>query len=119
MKKRIRAFGYALRGIALGFRQEAHMKIHAAVALLVIAAAYILKISRQEWMIVFICISLVISAELFNAAIERLANRITLEKDPLIGAAKDLAAGSVLVAAIISVICGCIIFIPYLSELVL
>jgi diacylglycerol kinase len=49
-----------------------------------------------------------------NAAIERLADRITKEKDPLIGQAKDLAAGAVLIVSLVALVLGMIIFLPKL-----
>lgn len=52
-------------------------------------------------------------AEAFNTAIEKLADRVTCERDPLIGAAKDVAAGAVLLFAIASVAVGLIVFIPH------
>ncbi len=43
-------------------------------------------------------------AELFNAALETLADHLHPEEHPEIGAAKDIAAGSVLVAALIALL---------------
>ena len=51
-------------------------------------------------------------AESFNSAIEALADKISPDKDPLIGKAKDLAAGAVLLFVIVAVAAGLIIFIP-------
>jgi diacylglycerol kinase (ATP) len=53
-------------------------------------------------------------AETLNTAIERLADAVTLEPNENIGYAKDVAAGAVLAAAIISVVIGLTIFIPHL-----
>ncbi|MEX1190021.1 MAG: diacylglycerol kinase family protein [Bacteroidia bacterium] len=118
MKRRIAAFKYAFQGIVLGFKSEFHLKVHVFLASLAAAAGWFFEISKTEWMLVLLCMALVISAELFNAAIECLANRITVEKDPLIGAAKDLAAGAVLITAIISLVIGLIIFIPHIWLLI-
>jgi diacylglycerol kinase (ATP) len=118
MKKRISAFRYAFQGISVGLKTEFHLKVHAILAISAALAGWYFEISRFEWMIVLICIGMVLSAELFNAAVERLANRITMEKDPLIGAAKDLAAGAVLITAVISLAIGIIIFLPHLWALI-
>jgi diacylglycerol kinase (ATP) len=114
MNKRIRAFAHAFNGIAIGFRREAHLKIHAVIAILVAAAGFYFNITKTEWLVVLLCIALVVAAELLNSAIEHLANRVTREFDPEIGIVKDLAAGAVLIAALFSAICGLIVFIPYL-----
>ena len=60
----------------------------------------------------------VLSSELFNTAVERICDRITKDRDPLIGNAKDLAAGSVLIISAITLIIGVIIFTPYIVQLV-
>jgi diacylglycerol kinase len=116
MKNRIRAFENAFKGIAQGVREEFHLRIHVTIALLVIATGFIFKITKTEWLIVLLCLAMVVSAELFNAAIEKLADRITAQKDPLIGAAKDIAAGAVLITAMLSLVIGIIIFLPYVCT---
>ena len=60
---------------------------------------------------------LVAALELVNTAVEAVVDLVTEEKKPLAKIAKDTAAGAVLFAAIVSVIIGCIIFLPYLLEL--
>jgi diacylglycerol kinase len=64
-----------------------------------------------------LCIALVLALEAVNSAIEYLADKISPEQDPLIGKAKDIAAGAVLIAAIGAAIIGSLIFIPKLIAL--
>lgn len=118
MKKRVNAFKYAFRGIVQGFKTEIHMRVHAVISVFTALAGWYFEIDKTEWMIVLICMGLVLSAELFNAAIERLADRITKENDGLIGAAKDLAAGAVLITAIVALTLGIIIFLPRIWLLI-
>ena len=80
--------------------------------LLVAIAGIILKINVIEWIICVILFAIVISAELFNTAIETVVNMITMEKNEKAKIAKDVSAGAVLVTAIGSAIVGLIIFIP-------
>lgn len=94
------------------FREEAHARIHLLATVCVGACGFIFSIEPLEWCAVLICIGGVLMAEAFNTAIERLANRVTRERDPLIGAAKDVAAGAVLLFVIASVAVGLIIFLP-------
>lgn len=63
-------------------------------------------------MLIAFCIGLVISLELINTAIERVVDLVTSEYHPLAKEAKDIAAGAVFVAAILSIVIGGIIFIP-------
>lgn len=110
--KRKKAFGYAFKGIYYLFSQEAHAKIHLLAMICVIIAGFIFKIDAREWCAVILCIGGVFMAEAFNTAIEKLADRITNQQDALIGAAKDVAAGAVLLFVLAAVAVGLIIFIP-------
>lgn len=112
LKKRKAAFGYAFKGVYRLFRHEAHARIHLVAAAAVITAGFLFRISAMEWCIICLCIGGVFTAEGFNTAIEKLADRITTEKSPLIGAAKDIAAGAVLLMALATVVIAGIIFIP-------
>lgn len=111
-KKLINSFKYAFEGIVTGIKAERNMKIHIAIMILVIIFGIILKISKIEWIICIILFGFVLSLELMNTAIENTVDLITLEKNPKAKIAKDVAAGSVLIAAITSAIIGLIIFIP-------
>ena len=96
----------------LSFKTERNMKIHVLIMLLVIIAGILLKISNIEWFICIILFTLVISAELFNTAIETVVDMITTEKNEKAKIAKDVSAGAVLILAIGSAIVGLMIFIP-------
>ena len=74
-------------------------------------------LTAMEWCICLLLFALVASLELVNTAVEAVVDLVTEEKKPLAKIAKDTAAGAVLFAAIISVIIGCIIFLPYLLKL--
>lgn len=113
------SFRYAVSGIAHAFKTERHFKIHVTAALIVILFAYILSVTRIEWLFLLIVISSTITLELVNTAIENVVNLITAEHHPYAKAAKDIAAGAVLISAITSVIIGLIIFIPRLLELLI
>ena len=118
LKKRIASFQNAWKGILHGFKSEVHFRFHVLAAIIAIALAVFFKITRIEWMIVLLCIAAVLSSELLNTAVERICDRITKDRDPLIGNAKDLAAGSVLIISAITLIIGAIIFTPYIVQLV-
>jgi len=113
LNKRVRAFRCAFVGIGRLITREAHAKIHLLAALGVIVTGILLRIERWEWCAVLICIGGVFMAEAFNTAVEKLADRVTRDCDPLIGAAKDVAAGAVLLFVIASVVVGLVVFIPH------
>lgn len=109
-KKILNSFKYAFNGIFLSFKQERNMKIHILVMILVIIFGIILKLNIIEWIICIILFGIVISAELFNTAIETIVDMVMPEINEKAKIAKDVSAGAVLIVAIASAIIGLIIF---------
>lgn len=114
LKKRIKSFGYAFKGIASLIRKEHNAWIHCTAIVLVTIAGFHFDITSTEWCIVVLCFGLVLAAEGFNTAIERLVDLVSPDFHPIAGDVKDVAAGAVLICAIASAIVGLIVFIPYL-----
>lgn len=117
LKKLINSFKYALTGIFTSLKKERNMNIHFAVAILVVILGILVKISKIEWILCIFAITLVISAELFNTAIETIVDMITLEQNEKAKIAKDVSAGAVLVVAIGAAIVGIIIFTPKIVQI--
>lgn len=116
IKKHLLSYKYAFRGVWLAFRYERNMVIHLLAAIAVVVVNYWLNVSKTEWLITLMLVGVVWMAEIFNTAVEKLADRVTKDQDPLIGHAKDLAAGAVLIVCIAAVVCAAIIYYPYLVE---
>lgn len=112
IKKLISSFKYAINGINTAFKEEQNMKIHVLAISVVIVLGVILKISKIEWIICLILFGMVVSAELFNTAIETTVDLAMPEKNEKAKIAKDVSAGAVLITAITAAIIGIIIFIP-------
>lgn len=106
------SFYYAFRGIITAIKEERNMKIHVSIATLVVILGLLFTLSKIEWFSIIIIISLVISAEIFNTAIETVVNLVSPKYNEFAKKAKDLSAGAVFVLAICSVIIGLIIFMP-------
>ena len=111
---RLRSFRYAFAGLRLLLREEHNARIHATITVLVVVAGIVLRVSPMEWGVLVICIGMVLAAEAFNSAIERVANYLTTERDDRIRDIKDLAAGAVLLCAIAAAIVGLIVFVPHI-----
>ncbi|MGI6036721.1 MAG: diacylglycerol kinase family protein [Limnochordia bacterium] len=111
------SFRDAWSGLRTAVQTQRNMRIHLGCALLVLMAGYILPLSRPELVVVILCIGLVIIAEIFNTVIETVVDLATEEYHPLAARAKDLAAGGVLIAAIMAVVVGVIIFLPKIGTL--
>ena len=96
----------AARGWRLGIAGESSFLIHLICTVLVVIAAILLKVSLEQWCLLGLCIGGVLSAELFNSAIERLARSIDDQYNDHLGAALDIAAGAVLMTAVTAVVVG-------------
>ena len=108
----VKAFANAFNGIKFFFMNERNGKIQATMAAAVLFAGLYAHLSAIEWIIVLLCICAVLVLEMINSTIEHLCNMIHSEYHPVIKIIKDIAAGAVLFASIISVIIGLIIFLP-------
>jgi diacylglycerol kinase (ATP) len=110
----VRSVGYATKGLLKAFRTERHMKIHVVIMLCVILFGVYIKLSMMEWSVICLCFAMVIGAELFNTAIEKLVDLVAPGYNEQAGMVKDIAAGAVLICVLVAVVVGGIIFIPKL-----
>jgi diacylglycerol kinase (ATP) len=110
-KSPVDSFRHALNGILLSYKTQRHLRIHFALALLVLLGGFITRMSRVELAVLAFAISLVILTELINTAVETVVDLITTDYHPLAKVAKDVAAGAVLVAAVNAVLIGLLLFL--------
>lgn len=114
---RIRSVRIALAGVWLMLKTQQNAWIHATATLAVIAMGFLLEVSRADWLWLILAIVAVWTAEALNTALELLADAASPDFHPLVGKAKDVAAGAVLIAALGAVVIGAAIFGPPLLEL--
>jgi len=119
LRKRLKSFQFAFNGIKNLIKNEHNARIHIAALICVIGLGMVFKIELAEWIAVTIVSGLVFLTELFNTAIERLADFVEPNLNEKIGMIKDYCAGAVLISAMISVIIGGLIFIPRIIEMIL
>lgn len=108
----IHSFGYAFAGIGAMLRYQRNAQIHVAITTVVIVAAVFFRVSVGEWLALIFAITLVLSLEALNTALEAIVDLASPEFHPLAKRAKDLAAGAVLIGAIGVAIVGVVIFLP-------
>ena len=113
----MRSFGYALEGIAYLVRTQRNFRIHLLIACIAIAAGVVAGLSAVEWAVLAVAIGLVIMTEGLNSGIELAVTLASPERRPEAKAAKDVAAGMVLCAAIASVAVGVALFGPRILSL--
>jgi len=114
---RVRSFACALRGIAIVFASQHNAWIHTAATVVVCLAGFWFRFTGQEWCWMVVAIVMVWTAEALNTAFEFLADAASPDYHPLVGKAKDVAAGAVLIAAIGAVVIGLLVIGPHLMEL--
>jgi diacylglycerol kinase len=109
-------FRAALRGVKVGVRGHSSFSVHFFFAALVVVAALVLGCDKFEWCLLLGCIGLVFVAELFNSAIETLFRGLDEATRERTWPALDVAAGTVLVAAITASVIGSIVFLSKLFS---
>jgi len=119
---RVRSFRHAFMGMWFILRSQHNAWLHAVASALALVLAAVLHVMVRpftvgEWCDLTIAIVLVWVAEGFNTGLEVLANAVSSERHPVLKIAKDVAAASVLMAAIGAIVVGLILFIPRFAEL--
>ena len=112
-----KTFGNALRGLWLYISGETNNRVHLSAVVLVIAAGIIFHINVVEWLFLVVAIGLVLTSEAFNFSLEKLCDEVQSAYSERIRIVKDISAGAVLIAAIISAVIGLIIFVPKVIAL--
>lgn len=110
----VKSFSYSIEGLKYAYKYEQSMMIHVIATILVICANIFFQVTGIEWLITILAIGMVLSAELFNTAIEAVVDLVTLEIHPLAKIAKDCGSAATFVLAIMAAIIGCVIYIPYI-----
>lgn len=110
----MRSFGYALEGLAYLVRTQRNFRFHVLAAAAAVGAGVLAGLSAVEWAVLAVAIGIVIMTEGLNTGIELAVTLASPERRPEAKAAKDIAAGMVLCAAIASVAVGLALFGPRL-----
>jgi diacylglycerol kinase len=113
----VEKFRDAFRGTKHGVRGQGSFFVHFFFAAAVIVTAMVLKVGLVEWCILLICITTVLTAEMFNSALESMARAITDQPNPHVGGALDIGSAAVLIAAAGAVVVGTLVFINRLGPL--
>lgn len=95
-----RGFVYAWNGICAAVRQERNFRFHICAALYAYAAAFLAELDPTGFALVSLCVFAVMGMELMNSAVERAVDKPDTSHWWSAGAAKDMAAGAVLLTAL-------------------
>jgi diacylglycerol kinase (ATP) len=106
----LRSFGFAIAGLSHLWRTQRNFRIEVAIGLVVLVAGLLARLERWEWVAILLTIALVLVLEALNTTLENAVTLASPNIHPQAKAAKDVAAAAVLIAAIISVAIGILIF---------
>jgi diacylglycerol kinase len=115
-KKRLKSFSYALNGLRVMFKEEHNSRIHLFFTGIVLIFILLFRFTLVEYGLLAIAVGIVFASELFNSALENLADHLSPERDENIKKVKDLGAAAVLVSALTALIIGCLILGPKLIQ---
>lgn len=110
LTNRLRSFAFAFRGLAVLLRTQPNARIHLVMLIAVCISGACLQIHIWEWCAIFLAAGGVWTTESLNTALEFLGDHASLQRNPIIRDAKDLAAASVLIASFVALLIGLIIF---------
>ena len=113
----LKAFRNAFNGMRYFFLHERNGKIQLCVAAAVVALAVGLGVSTTDWIAMLLCIAMVLGLEMLNSALEKLSDLVQEDFHPVIKTVKDVAAAAVLFVSLISIVIGCIVFLPKIIQL--
>lgn len=111
----IKRLGFALQGLRLALNRERSLRAHLSVTAVVLLVLIVMRPAALWWAILALAIGLVLVTEVLNSALETLIDHLHPEAHPEIGAAKDIAAGAVLVASVIAVVVGSAFLLSWLG----
>ena len=106
----VQSFNFAFEGVIHVLRTQRNLRIHFALAVLVLVLALVFDVSRLELVALMLAITFVLIAEMVNTAVEATIDVATTSFDPLAKLAKDIAAGAVLIAAMNAIAVGYLVF---------
>jgi diacylglycerol kinase len=116
LRQRLLSFKYAFAGIASFIRTEPHARIHAGATAIVLALGLYCGLAPWKWATLLIVTAMVWIAEMLNTVIEKIMDHLSPEHHPRVKWIKDVAAGAVLVAVLIAIATGLIIFLPFFTT---
>lgn len=109
-------FRCAFRGLRLGVRGQTSFLVHFLVGGAVVLAAALLQVDRAEWCLLLLCITVVLTAEMFNSALEHLARAVDRSENRRLASALDIGSAAVLTAAIGASVVGSLILLTRVPE---
>jgi diacylglycerol kinase (ATP) len=116
LRQWLKSANYAIEGILHAAKTQRHLRYHFYAASIILVTSYVLGITKTEFLIISLAVIAVLVAEMVNTAIEAIVDLLSPEHDAQARAAKDIAAGAVLITAFGAALIGYIVLFPYVSA---
>jgi diacylglycerol kinase len=110
------SFRFAFSGLWYALRTQRNTRIHLIITAAVVVLGLFLELSYVQWAMVTLTIGFVLVSEMLNTVAETLVDLISPGYHPLAKIVKDVTAGAVLLAAIVSIVVGLLVLGPPLWE---
>jgi diacylglycerol kinase len=117
MKRLIRSFGFAFKGLRYATKTQPNFQIHLAAGTAATALGLCFRISINEWLWLAVSIAIVLITELLNTSLETLTDLVSPTYNEKAGHTKDAGAAAVVIAALFALITGAVIFLPKIINL--
>ncbi len=115
----VNKFRDAFRGVKEGVRGQSSFFVHFFMSAAVAVAGAVMRVDLLEWCILILCMTIVLTAEMFNSAIESMAKAITEEIHPYLKNSLDIGSAAVLAASLGAALAGSLLFIHRLGAMLL
>lgn len=117
MRRLIKSFADAARGLKYVFKSEQNFRIQALLGFLVLVAAVYFPLQNWEVILLILLTLLVLLVEILNTAFEYFSDLLKPRLHHYVSVVKDIMAGAVLLTSVVAVSVGMIIFYPYFINL--
>ncbi len=117
IKQWLKSADHAIEGILHAAKTQRHLRYHFYAAAIVLTVCYALGLTKNEFLIVALAVIAVLGAEMLNTAVEAVVDLLEPERHERARAAKDIAAGAVLITAFGAAVIGYIVLFPYLQRI--
>ena len=117
-KRFLNSFKNSVEGLKYAYGNEQSMFVHAIATIFSILLGIILKIDRNEWIVVIALLMSIAMLELMNTAVEAVCDAVTLERNSLIKISKDTASAAVFLASVVTAIIFLLIFVPKVIAII-
>jgi len=107
-----RAARYSFDGFAAAYQNEAAFRQELLLVIVLAPCAFFVGRTPAQVMLLLASLLIILVVELFNSAIEALADAVSLEQHPLLGRAKDMGSAAVLLTL-------CMVALVWFSVLLL